>query len=163
MFLRQIEALCCQFAARHPAQRFKHLRRDAVRRAVRLDELSASREVVAGNGGANVFDDLGGSGESRERDKREELHGYLFPEDNNCLRVVACLKQEMSCRERVSFPSEGERLQIGTEIISQVVPLQGELDSGFQKAEFVAGVVSFSFEAVTVDGTAAQDMFQAVG
>ena len=42
------------------------------------------------------------------------------------------------------------------------MPVQGKFDRSFQKSKFVARIVTLAFEAVGINRTAAQQMFQRV-
>src|SRR5579862_4133159 len=56
-----------------------------------------------------------------------------------------------------------ESLQVLAERTPQIPPPQGVFHRGFEKSELVPRVVTRALEAVSVDGTAVQQMLQSIG
>src|SRR5215469_8359675 len=62
-----------------------------------------------------------------------------------------------------AWRSQLQLLQILAERSAEIAAAQRVLDRGFEKAQFIAGVVARAIEPVRVDGTAAQQVAQGVG
>src|SRR5438552_17321885 len=58
--------------------------------------------------------------------------------------------------------SDVQTLEVLAEMAAKVVALERELDRRFQKPQFVARIVAPPFEAITVNGTAAEQVLQPI-